>query len=457
MPTRNDVFLLKENIVEEEKQIQEYDIQQNSQEEKHFKYNIKRKKYVLYSENCNKIHQKIKRKYFKVMIASHSKQEFTCDLCKQTFTNKRILETHLFCHIGKKPFRCTTCHKKFSWRFLLQRHMKKHKTINQNKISYRNLHMRPSEDRVKPSSTKGRKANIKQKNDICNKRVRYGKGQLEIHKRTHRTHACKICGKEFKWKAVLLQHQASHSEDRPFKCVICNKSFKWKEHLKRHHVTHSDERNYVCQVCDKRFKTKGTLIAHKIVHNDKFNYTCHICNKSFKRSGDLKVHIYIHSDEYKYSCDICNKHFKTKQYLPKHKLIHCKKSNIKGENECCDICGKRVLYGNGRLEIHKRTHKTHACKICGKEFKWKAVLLKHEATHSEDRPFKCDICNKSYKRKEHLKSHHVTHTDERNYVCQVCNKRFKTKGTLIAHKIVHNNQFNHTSKICNKNFKRSED
>ncbi|XP_023241014.1 zinc finger protein 708-like [Centruroides sculpturatus] len=547
----NEFFTPNENFntnemdiqIEEEKQIQKYDIQHNSKKEQHYNYNIKTKKCVYSSRKCNKIHEKIKRKYFRIIFASHSKEEFTCDLCKQTFTNKRILQTHLFCHIRKKPFRCTICNKKFLWQFLLRRHTKEHKTGNENEMSHWNLRLQPSENRVNSSprnskihtckicgkefkcefrllhheATHGekrpfkcdicnkgfkwkhqlkshdvthtdernhtchicnksfkrssglkqhinnihsdeykyscdtcnkyfktkqylrqhkrihnKKSNIKRKNvycNICGKRVPYGKGRLEIHKRIHKTHACKICGKEFKWKYVLLRHGARHSEERPFKCDICNKGFKWKCQAKSHCETHTD----------------------------KVNYTCHICNKSFKCSYVLKQHIETHSDEYKYSCDICNKHFKTKNYLSQHKYIHGKKCNIKRENVYCNICGKRVRYGKGRLERHMRTHRPYACEICGKEFNWKCNLLHHEAMHSEDSPYKCDICNKSFKWKENLKMHYETHTDERNYVCQVCNKRFKTKKHLASHKVVHNDEFNHTCQVCNKSFKRSSE
>ncbi|XP_023241016.1 zinc finger protein 567-like [Centruroides sculpturatus] len=241
-PVNNEFFTPDRNFnrnemniqIEEEEQIQEYDIQQNSC------------KFMQNSRKCNKIHEKIKRKYFKILFASHSKQEFTCDLCKETFKHKRILETHLFCHIRKNPFRCTICNKKFLWQFLLRRHTKEHKTENKNEISHRNLRMQPSEDRVKQSPTNGK------------------------------VYACKICGKEYKLKNSLLRHKSTHSEDRPFKCDICNKSFKWKSQVKSHQQTHSDERNYSCQVCNKSFKTKQNLAIHKVVHNDERNHICHI-------------------------------------------------------------------------------------------------------------------------------------------------------------------------------------
>ncbi|XP_067118156.1 zinc finger protein 43-like, partial [Centruroides vittatus] len=265
--------------VEKEEQIEEHDIQLNSEKQKHLKYNIKTKKYILSSRKCNKIHFKIKRKYFRVMFASHSKQELTCDLCKQTFRNKRILQTHLFCHIRKKPFRCTTCNKKFLWQFLLRRHMKKHKSGNENEISQRNLCLQPSGDRVKSSPRNGK------------------------------VHACKICGKEF-------------NEERPFKCDICNKGFKWKEQVKHHKTTHIEERPFKCDICNKSFKLKGQLKSHQKTHSEEQPFKCDICNQGFNCRSQLKSHQKTHSEEQPFECDICNESFKCKEQLKTHHKTH---------------------------------------------------------------------------------------------------------------------------------------
>ncbi|XP_023241027.1 zinc finger protein 708-like [Centruroides sculpturatus] len=485
MPVNNEFCTPDENSnksemkiqMEEEEQIQEYFFQHNSQTQQRYKYKMKTKKYVPSNRKCKKLHNKIKRKYFRIMFSSHSKQIFSCYFCKLLFANKTIFQTHLFCHIGKKPFRCTTCNKKFLWQFLLLRHMKEHKSVNENEISYKNLRMHPSGNRVNLSPRNGKKSNIKRKNvfcDICGKGV--SKGHLERHKRIHRTHACEICGKEFKLNGILLSHKLVHSEDRPFKCHICNKSFKSKNHVRNHQKTHSEDRPFKCNICNKSFKSIYHAKSHQETHSEKRRCKCDICNKSFKSIGilkrhkttthreersfkcdicnkgfnlkyQLKMHHKTHSDERNFSCQVCNKSYKTKQNLELHKLVH--------DNQfyyTCQVCNKIV---KGNIARHKRIHIHHICKICGKEFKSNYKLMDHEVTHSEDRPFKCDICNKSFKRKKVLKTHHETHNDELKYICQVCNKRFKTKHYLRHHKVVHNDEFNYTCQVCNKRFKRN--
>ncbi|XP_023239805.1 gastrula zinc finger protein XlCGF7.1-like, partial [Centruroides sculpturatus] len=196
-----------------------------------------------------------------------------------------------------------------------------------------NEHVMPSGNRVNSSVRNGKKSNIKRKNDICGKCVEYGKSCLEKQKRIHKVYACKICGKEFKWKSLLLSHGAQHNEEPPFKCDICYKCFKQKGQLKSHQETHSEERPF----------------------------NCDICNKGFKRKRDLKRHQNIHSEERPFKCNICNKGYKWKINLQNHQ------------------------------NTHKRPFK---CDICNKGFKWKIHLQNHQNIHSEERPFKCNICNK---------------------------------------------------------------
>ncbi|XP_023210106.1 zinc finger protein 14-like isoform X2 [Centruroides sculpturatus] len=241
-PVKNEFFIpdgnsnrKEQNIQINEKEVsEEYDIQHNSERQK---CNANKTKFVPSIRKYNsKIQGKIKKKYFRVTLSSHSKQNHKCDLCKQTFVNKEILQAHLNFHIGKKPFCCTTCNQKFSWQFLLKRHTKEHNSTKQSEIDHSKLRL--------PSSSNERKVSKRKhfRCDICDKLL-ISKGNLERHNKTHHqvSHCCKICKKEFQTRSSLRQHQQTHSEDRPFKCDICKKGFKTNGQLKRHRETHSDQ------------------------------------------------------------------------------------------------------------------------------------------------------------------------------------------------------------------------
>ncbi|XP_023239756.1 zinc finger protein 62 homolog [Centruroides sculpturatus] len=449
-PVKNEFFIPDRNSNRDEPNVQikeyekseEYDIQHNSKTQKKNKCNANKTKFVPTSRKYNnKIQGKIKRKYFRITRSSHSKQNHKCDLCKQTFVNKEILQAHLNFHIGEKPFCCTTCNQKFSWQFLLKKHMKEHITEKQRKM-----------DRTKVRSlslSKNRKESTQKpiRCDISDK-LHNTKSQLERHNRTLQpvSHCCKICKKEFQTRPSLRQHQRTHSEVRPFKCGICDKGFKTKAHLKRHRETHSDKCKYSCQVCNKSFKTKCSLTNHKITHNKNLNYSCQICNRSFKSQLRLKEHVVIHTDERKYYCQTCNKHFKTKRYLRRHERTHEDRSDKYFCNLCKTAFKSRYSFVKHRFVQHKNMF---VCGYCNKSFKTKNMLKAHSKTHIE----KCNICKKELLSKTSLICHQRTHYDVKPYLCKVCSRRFISNSELKRHQSTHNkDNLRYVCEICKKGF-----
>ncbi|PIO38473.1 hypothetical protein AB205_0143590, partial [Aquarana catesbeiana] len=74
---------------------------------------------------------------------------------------------------------------------------------------------------------------------------------------------------------------------------------------------------------------------------------------------------------------------------------------------------------------------------CGKCFKQKCTLLRHQQVHTDERPHSCSVCGKCFKQKCNFLRHQKLHTGERPYPCSDCEKSFICKGDLVTHQRTH--------------------
>ena len=77
------------------------------------------------------------------------------------------------------------------------------------------------------------------------------------------------------------------------------------------------------------------------------------------------------------------------------------------------------------------------CNVCHKTFKTKSKLIRHERSHTGEKPYPCEICLKSFSDKSNLVKHKKTHTGEKLFHCLMCQKSYANKGSLDRHTRVH--------------------
>jgi uncharacterized Zn-finger protein len=68
--------------------------------------------------------------------------------------------------------------------------------------------------------------------------VGYFKPQAVAPGSNVKKHACQFCHKAFKNRQHLVNHERTHTGERPHKCTICGRGFTQKQAQLRHEFTH---------------------------------------------------------------------------------------------------------------------------------------------------------------------------------------------------------------------------
>ncbi|XP_012921729.1 zinc finger protein 548 isoform X1 [Heterocephalus glaber] len=284
----------------------------------------------------------------------------------------------------------------------------------------------------------------------CGKFFRYNANFMK-HQSIHsgeRTYECRECGKSFMYNYRLMRHKRVHTGERPYECDICGKFFRYSSTFFRHQRVHTGERPYECNVCGKFFMDSSTLIKHQRVHTGERPYKCSECGKFFRYHSTLIRHQRLHSGEKPYECSICGEFFRYNSSLVKHWRNHTGERPYK-----CSECGKCFRY-HCRLIRHQRVHtgeRPYECSQCGKFFRYNSNLIKHWRNHTGERPYECRECGKAFSHKHILVEHQKIHTGERPYECNECRKAFIRKSHLVHHQKIHNEE----SLVCSENVRNS--
>jgi uncharacterized Zn-finger protein len=109
-----------------------------------------------------------------------------------------------------------------------------------------------------------------------------------------RIYKCDQCGRQFRQKTTLQQHERTHSDSRPYACSECSKCFRQQGHLKQHLRIHLQEKPYSCEFCKRTFRQRAILDQHLRIHSGEKPYECPECGKFFRQKAILDQHIRTH-------------------------------------------------------------------------------------------------------------------------------------------------------------------
>ncbi|XP_063371126.1 zinc finger protein 287-like [Cydia amplana] len=164
-------------------------------------------------------------------------QTYQCDICKEQFTDKNNLTTHILIHTvnyGEGHVNCDL-----------------HNTINNSGNDLTRTHPDVEKELISSNVYKKEFKNL----------------NAHLPKR-EKSFSCNICKKEFDNSKLLMKHKRNHIWGKEFICDVCKKSFSNKSPLITHMRVHTREQPYGCKICNKKFSIIYNLQRHLKLHID---------------------------------------------------------------------------------------------------------------------------------------------------------------------------------------------
>ncbi|XP_037971020.2 zinc finger protein 567 isoform X2 [Plutella xylostella] len=284
---------------------------------------------------------------------------------------------------------------------------------------------------------------------------------------------CLTCGKDFKQKSTLLQHERIHTDSRPYGCPECGKRFRQQSHLTQHLRIHANEKPYACVYCPRSFRQRAILNQHLRIHSDvsphlifKNGTTPTLWPQDVPYPDENKEDIQATFGELQGDAGAagggpggpggeargaCFSPGDAAQYPAYFK-------DTKGLNHAVFGSGLSLQYlkggklpdvlGGRAMPLYVR------CPICQKEFKQKSTLLQHGCIHIESRPYPCPECGKRFRQQSHLTQHLRIHTNEKPYGCVYCPRFFRQRTILNQHLRIHTGEKPYKCTQCGKDFRQ---
>lgn len=350
---------------------------------------------------------------------------FKCTLCEKNYKSKESFLAHINKHNDDKPHFCSDCPAKFFSQSTLITHKKVHTGVL--KLECPNCYL-------VISSKKNLKRHIERKHIKKSDEV---KKEEEIVKKDYSCHLCS--GQFIKYNNLKRHLQNIHNDNTPIPKRERNGSM-----LKK----------FICHICSSRFVIDGSLKRHlKNLHNEviqsrvkpeKKAKTKRISIKKRKEEPEIK------SEQKGYSIDqtldfsfLCRRalfassvltmilyfqyrHVRMKEIYKRH--LKVLKDRRQDQDNYFKTFDHTEVMNNDKLSKQTVKNLSKQCQFCGKHFKFRNSMLKHERKHLGKR-FSCK-CGKMFTDSYNFKSHSCS--NER-FLCPDCGKDFPSQLCLKHH------------------------
>lgn len=265
---------------------------------------------------------------------------------------------------------------------------------------------------------------------------------FEKHNLTeHSVFTCNICYRTFTARNNLKRHIRLHTGYKPYTCNICSNSFTRKDDLKFHLLKHNYDKPYRCNQCNKGYMDRSCLSNHmRNEHNCKLMHVCPQCGEGFNNTHVFMEHKKTHPELKEFQCTLCNFTGINSLMYQKHMLTH----GHKKKNYMCEPCNMQ-FDDPFTYTIHLKRHRiesafcSYVCCFCENKLPTYKQFIRHEHSHAQSKTHACRLCHKQFRYPSNLREHMMVHesnveTDlSKQYWCTECNQGFGSEDFLRCH------------------------
>ena len=125
------------------------------------------------------------------------------------------------------------------------------------------------------------------------KRRRVQVAALPKLRHPEKRYSCQQCDKRFSDKTRFTNHVHTHTGEKPHGCAFCSAGFAAKCNTRRHEQTvHTSKQpgKHICRHCSHRCWTSTKLVQHERTHSGEKPHACKVCFKRFSRKDYWKIH-----------------------------------------------------------------------------------------------------------------------------------------------------------------------
>lgn len=250
-----------------------------------------------------------------------------CKLCEKLLSSSYELKLHMRVHTKEKPNKCSFCPASFNRVSNLIEHKRRfHCKERPFVCGVCQLGFRSNAELKRHELTHDAdKAEIKTLRKPVTA-VSTSDGRKDYH--------CKVCDTTLPSATSYHSHMRKHR--KRFQCSYCGLQVGQLRDFIDHENTHTGNRPYECKICSKKFKTSSTYYGHLAVHSSQKRFACEVCNRRFTRLRHMVLHAKTHSaatSEKPYSCTTCGKTYSDRNSFKRHVDLHLEEDGASKQEE----------------------------------------------------------------------------------------------------------------------------